>query len=245
MPDSFQKYLSERTIIVIPARGGSKRLPRKNCLPIADKPLFYYSVAAARNSLITPHIYVLSDDDEILQHAHSYGAIPFKLPLELARDTTEVVKPSLYALKILKETKELEFDDLICLQPTSPLRTAEDIVKSYLQFKETGANSLVSVSEVDPHFFHWVVDEYEPGYGKLYFGEKFLKSRTELPPVYSPNGAIKIMKINQLFNVRHFFGEKMAIYKMPKERSIHIADGFEFGLCKNIIEKNIIDKTTK
>ncbi len=234
--NSTEKYLSERTIIVIPARSGSKRLPHKNTLLIKGKPLFYYAIEVAKEALITPHIYVLSDDEAILTLAEGYGAIPFKLPLELAGDTTEVVKPSLYALKVLKETQNLDFADLICLQPTSPLRSTEDVVKSYLLFKEKEANSLISTSIVDPHFFHWAIEEKE-GQGKFYFGSKFMKSRTELPAIYYPNGAIKIAKVPILQKQESFFGDAFELYQMPAERSLSIGERFEFELCKYIMEK--------
>ncbi len=225
-----------RVIIIIPARSGSKRLLNKNVLEIDHKPLFYYSVKAAQEANISPDIYVLSDSEEILQLAKEFGAIPFLLPPELAGDTTEVVKPSIYALEKLKE-ENLEFDDFICLQPTSPLRNAEDIKQSYQKYLVAKADSLVSVAEVDPHYFHWAVQENESqDFGQLYFGSKFLKSRSELPTIYWPNGAVKIARIEVIKKQGHFFGERMAIYKMPSERSIHIATKFEFNLCKSLIE---------
>lgn len=243
--DNTAAIMDEKTVIFIPARGGSKRLPHKNKLLLQGKPLFAYSVNAALESKVTPHIYVLSDDSEILMEAKKLGVSELNLPGEMASDTAEVVKPMLYALQKLKEDHGLEFDNLICLQPSSPLRNAEDIQRSFQKFKETNANSLVSVAELDPHYFHWAVEvNATNNLGKFFFGKQYLKSRVELPLMYWPNGAIKIAKNSSLREQQHFFGEKMAVYIMPSERSVHIATKFEFNFCKYIIENknNVVPK---
>ncbi len=228
---------SDLPLITIPARSGSKRLPHKNTLSLHGKPLFYYSVKAALEAAITPEIYVLSDSSKTLALAQHYGAKPFLLPSALADDTSGVVKASLYLVEELGK-KGHYFKDLICLQPTSPLRTAEDLKQSYSQFKEKEVDTLVSVSEVDPHYFHWAVESSsDQKFAKLYFGEKFLKPRQELPPMYFPNGAVKIAKINVLQNQQHFFGKKMAAYIMPQEQSIHISTRVDFDLCSLLMKR--------
>lgn len=239
----MNQHHTRKAIILIPARAGSKRLLHKNTLPIDGKPLFYYSVKAAQEAEITKHIYVLSEDKDILQQAKDFGAIPFLLPEELASDTAEVVKPSLYAINKLQEKHNLKFDDFICLQPTSPLRIAEDIKQSYQNYLNVDANTLVSVAEVDPHYFHWAVEKSENlNFGSLYFGNKFLKSRSELPKIYWPNGAVKIAKIRIIKEQGHFFGENMTTFEMPNERSLHIATKFEFDICKMLLENNQVKK---
>src|SRR3989338_8505440 len=104
---------TRKVIIIIPARAGSKRLLKKNTLPIKEKPLFWYSINAAKESGISKYIYVLSDDIKILEQAKEYGAIPFHIPPELAGDTTEVVNPSIYAIDTLNNEQNLQFDDFI------------------------------------------------------------------------------------------------------------------------------------
>lgn len=243
--DNTTTIMHDKTVIFIPARGGSKRLPHKNKLLLQGKPLFAYSVNAALESKVTPHIYVLSDDSEVLLEAKKLGVSWLNLPKEIASDTAEVVKPMLYALQKIKEDSGLEFDNLICLQPSSPLRTAEDIQKSFQKFRESKADSLVSVAEVDPHYFHWAVevDAYS-NKGKLFFGEQYLKSRGELPLMYWPTGAIKIATVESLREQQHFFGKNMAVYVMPPERSVHIATLFEFNFCEYILKNknNIVPK---
>ncbi len=227
----------DTVLITIPARSGSKRLLNKNTLRLCGKPLFYHTLKAALDAGITSEIYVLSDNKKTLSLAKRYGAKPFLLPPMLADDTTGVVKASLHLVNEL-EKKGQHFQDLICLQPTSPLRHAEDIKNSYSQFKTEDVDTLVSVAEVDPHYFHWVV-EFPPHekFARLFFGETFLKPRQELKPMYSPNGAVKIAKINALKNQCHFFGEKLSIYPMPQERSIHIATRIDFDLCSLLMKR--------
>lgn len=232
-------------IITIPARGGSKRLLRKNMLPILGQPLLYYSIKAAKECGLTNHsnIYVLSDDPETLQTAKREGVSTISLPPELADDQAGVVRASLHAIDLLKKQQNLSFQDLICLQPTSPLRSADDITGSYRLFQSMKANSLVSVAELDPHYFHWAVQEHQDDpFASMYFGKKFLTTRDQLPPLFWPNGAVKIANISWLRQQGNFFGEKMAIYKMPQERSLHIATQFEFDLCRLLLEERAREK---
>ncbi len=227
----------DSVLITIPARSGSKRLLSKNTLRLCGKPLFYHTLKAALEAGITSEIYVLSDSTKTLALAKRYGAKPFLLPPALADDTTGVVKASLYLVEEL-ERKGRHFHNLICLQPTSPLRRAQDVRQSYSEFKQKEVDTLVSVSEVDPHYFHWAVESSShEKFAKLYFGEKFLKPRQELPPMYFPNGAVKIAKINVLKNQQHFFGKKMAVYIMPQEQSIHISTRVDFDLCSLLMKK--------
>lgn len=224
-------------LITIPARSGSKRLPHKNTISLSGKPLFYYTVKAALDAGITKNVYVLSDSKKTLSLAKRYGAKTFLLPPALAGDTTGVVNASLYLIEELEKDGQY-FHDLICLQPTSPLRDAEDVKKSYLQFKKEGVDTLVSASEVDPHYFHWAV-ESSPNekFARLFFGEKFLKPRQELTSMYFPNGAVKIARINCLRERGHFFSEKLSLYFMPQERSIHIATQVDFDLCSLLMKR--------
>ncbi len=232
----------ERSVLItIPARAGSKRLSKKNTLKLQGKPLFYYTIKAALDSEITSEIYVLSDSKKTLGLAEQYGMKTFLLPQELAGDTTGVVRASLYLAHELKRSGK-EFDDIICLQPTSPLRTGKDIFDAYELFKLKEADSLVSVCEVDPHYFHWAVEREATGFSKLYFGKMFLKPRQELPTMYFPNGAIKIATTDFLTKEGHFFSDKLVSYVMPQERSVHIATKIDFDLCSLLLKKRMKEK---
>lgn len=230
-------------LITIPARSGSKRLPSKNTLRLRGKPMLYYTIKAVQEAEITDEIYVLSDSKKTLAIAKRYGAKTFLLPPELAGDTTGVVNASLHLIEEL-EKKNQHFLNLICLQPTSPLRSAEDIIRGYSIFQEKKADTLVSISEVDPHYFHWAMEcpeisseQDKLSTPRLFFGEKFLKPRQELTPIYFPNGAVKIAGINFLKQKKHFFGEKMAVHLMPQERSVHVATQVDFDFCSLLMKR--------
>lgn len=235
-PSFFQKEKEkigkENVVTIIPARGGSKRLVNKNKLLINNKPLFYYTVKAAQEAQLSAEIYVLSDDQEIIDQAKSYNVKTIRLSPENASDTAGVVQASLYALQNAK----ISCDTIIVLQPSSPLRTGEDIKKAYEQFKDAKADSLVSITEIDPHYFHWAVEK-NGDHGRMHFGNDFLRQRFDLPTRYRPNGAIKMARYSYLKEKKHFFGENMAVYEMPEERSMHIATHFDYTLCKLMMER--------
>lgn len=233
---------TRKVLITIPARSGSKRLPGKNTLPLGGKPLIYYTIKAALDSGITDYVYVLSDSKKTLALAEEYGVRSCLLPADLAGDLTGVVKASLHLVEKL-EKEGLRFEDIICLQPTSPLRNARDIVQSYRHFKAAGAESLVSVSELDSHYFHWAVQMIEGmPFAKLYFGDSVLKPRQGLPLMYYPNGAVKIAAVDLLRQQGHFFGVKMATYVMPPERSVAIARSIDLDLCSLLLKKGLLEE---
>ena len=116
-------------LVVIPARGGSKRLPRKNVLPLAGKPLICWTIEAAMEAKLNARIMVTSDDDEILAIARQYesqGVIAYKRPDELATDTASTADVLIDAV-IAEQAADYDPKTLVLLQPTSPLRNAEDI----------------------------------------------------------------------------------------------------------------------
>jgi N-acylneuraminate cytidylyltransferase len=137
--------MSEACIAVIPARGGSKRVPKKNLRMLGDKPLIAFTIEAARKSGVFERILVSTDNSEIAEVAHEYGAeIPFLREADLADDFTPVSAVTVDALVRLDPAGD-KFRNVCQLMPNCPLRTAEDIIDSYRQFVVTGAESQLSV----------------------------------------------------------------------------------------------------
>ncbi|MAG60546.1 hypothetical protein CL619_02050 [archaeon] len=226
-----------KVIITIPARRGSKRLKNKNFLLIAGKPMWQYSVEAALSSKVTDHVYFLSDDAAACAAAIELGAKSILLPLEMAGDLTGVARASLYAIDLLQETENQMFDDLIVCQASSPLRSAEDINSAYKKFVTSGADTCVTVSEVDPHYFHWAgAENSETHKWGMYFGGEFLKKRQELPTITFPTGAVKISRLEFLREHGNFFTQNTVSYTVPSSRSLHIATKHDFHVAKNLIE---------
>jgi CMP-N,N'-diacetyllegionaminic acid synthase len=127
------------------------------------------------------------------------------------------------------------FDTLVCLQPTSPLRSVGDLMVAVKTFKDSDLDFLVSVTAVDPHYFHWAVVPTGDGYWRMFFGTEYLKERPLLPPVFRPNGSIKIARLSALAEVGNFFGPRTGVVETPPERSVHVAEEFDLKLCEMLI----------
>lgn len=229
--------MNNRLFCAIPARAGSTRLPRKNILPMNGKPMIAYSIDAARASDLFDEVYVCTEDETIAEIAVRYGAtVPQLVPQEQCGDMVASHVPCQHIASAL-EKDGVPIDTLVCLQPTSPLRTSQDIKEAVTRFIETDVDFLVSVTPVDPHYFHWALASDESGNWGMYFGEQYLKERPLLPPVYRPNGSIKIASLEKLREVNHFFGSNLSIVEIPEERSVHVATQFDFDLCSFLLSR--------
>ncbi len=227
--------MSEGWLCAIPARGGSKRLPRKNLRKLAGKPLLAYTIEAARQSGLFDTVYVCTEDEEIADVSRSYGAsVPVLMPAELCGDLVASHVPCQHLAAYLRENGK-EADTLVCLQPTSPLRATSDVQAAVSKFREDGFDFLVSVTPLDPHDFHWAVIPNGDRYWRMYFGDQYMKERLLLPEVFRPNGSIKIARLPALAQTGHFFGERMGVIETPPERSVHIAVEFDLKLCEQLL----------
>jgi CMP-N-acetylneuraminic acid synthetase len=227
--------MAERMLCTIPARAGSKRLPGKNLRPLAGKPLIAYTIETARQSGLFEDVYVCTEDKEIAEIARACGAsVPILMPPELCGD---LVASHIPCQRLAAHLAGLgrPTDTLVCLQPTSPLRSVEDLTTAVNKFQSGDFDFLVSVTPVDPHDFHWAVVPDGDDYWHMYFGNKYLMERPLLPPVFRPNGSIKIARLPALARVGHFFGERMGVVETPPERSVHVALEFDLKLCELIL----------
>ncbi len=194
-----------------------------------------HTVRAALDSGIFGRVLVSTEDTEIARLAEAAGAEPHFRPEALAGDLVSATDVCLEVAEVLAGRGD-HHDAVVCLQPTSPLRHGEDIRLGWARFVDTGANYLVSVTAVDPHYFHWAVHETESRWG-MYFGDRFLMERPLLPSVFRPNGAIKIGRLEHLRQTRNFFGAGLEVYAMPEERSVHVAEQFDFDLAEFLLQK--------
>lgn len=215
---------SKRVLALIPARGGSKGLPRKNILKAAKWPLIAWTITAAQNSVVIDKLILSSEDDEIIEIAREWGCdVLFKRPFDLAGDAARSVDVVLHALKELPG-----YEYLILLQPTSPLRLSRDIDAAFDLMIKRGATSCVSVCEADqsPYLMYDMKDN-----GRLYGLLAPLKGadrRQDLPPAYILNGAIYIIKVDQFLISKSFVNDDTVGYEMSKERSIDIDCSLDF-----------------
>jgi CMP-N-acetylneuraminic acid synthetase len=222
------------TIAVIPARRGSKRLALKNLQLVAGKPLLAYSIEAALAADFNP-VYVATEDQEIADIAIKYGAtVPKLVPATMTDDLNPSWEPCVYlADELAKEG--LTFTNLLCLQPSSVLRNADDISAGMKVFATGEYDYVVSVTPIDPHYFHWAVVPGENNKWGMYFGKQFLKDRHQLPPVFRPNGAIKIANIEKLRVDKNFFGANLGVSSMPEERSLHVITAADLKIAEALM----------
>lgn len=216
---------------IIPARGGSKGIKRKNIYPLASKPLIGYTIDAALSSGVLEEVLVSTDDHEICEVARKLGVEVIKRPPELADDATPTVEVAIHAFR---ETGHE--GPLMVLQPTSPLRTAEDIRGAVKTFEQNSwADSLVSITDF-PHTPFWAM-KIENRRLKPLFGSKYFKMRRQdLEKAYIPNGAIFIGKKETLEEKGTFYTENTVAYYMPPERSIDIDTEIDIKFAEFLLE---------
>jgi CMP-N,N'-diacetyllegionaminic acid synthase len=215
-----------RVLAVIPARGGSKGLPGKNILQAGGKPLLAYSVEAGHLSKYIDRVIVSSDDDAIMNAARACGGdVPFRRPVALANDSATTVDVILHALNELPG-----FDVVIVLQPTSPLRTSEDIDEACRIFERSDAPSCISVSLVEqsPYWMYTLGDNDR--LRPLIAEGTQATRRQDLPAVYTANGAVYIADTGWLRERRTFVGDGTVAYLMPQSRSVDIDTAEDFVL---------------
>ena len=227
---------SEKLFCAIPARLGSKRVPEKNVRDLCGKPMLAYTIEAALDCGLFDSVYVCTESQKIADVAEHYGAlVPELVPDKLCGDLIPSWKPCAHLFNSVSKLTGHSYDSLLCLQPTSPLRNGDDIANSVRQFIETDADYLLSVTEIDPHYFHWALQQ-EGGW-RMVFGEDYLLERTELPLRYRPNGSIKIARLSKLLEFGSFFGANLSCIETPEERSVHIGTEFEFNMAEFLLSK--------
>ncbi|MGA2418311.1 MAG: N-acetylneuraminate synthase [Candidatus Staskawiczbacteria bacterium] len=233
--------VKQKILAIIPARGGSKRIPQKNIKPLLGKPLIVYTIESALKSKYLDRIIVSTDDEEISQISKGTGAEVIKRPKNLAEDNTPTHPVVEHIIAYLGETEKYKPDIVLLLQPTSPLRTAQDIDRAIELFLKNKCESVVGVREAE-HLIH-ASFKIEEKYLKPILNRKYLElKRQDLPKVYIPNGAIFISTPANLFKYKSFFCEKILPYIMPTEKSVDIDNEADFESAELLIRKNQDEK---
>lgn len=228
-------YKDKTFLAIIPARGGSKRLPRKNVLDLAGKPLIDWSIEAGLKSKYIDTIVVSSDDDEILDISIKFGATIIKRPEELASDTATTFD----AIKHAIENIEI-YDYIVLLQPTSPLRDEKHIDEAIELLETKKADAIVSICEMD-HSPLWSNTLPEDNNMSSFLRDEILNKRSQdLEKYYRLNGAIYICKTEKLLEEKSFFlKNNIFAYVMDRESSIDIDEEIDFKMAEFLIEENI------
>lgn len=231
-------YRDKIILGLIPARGGSKRLPGKNTLDFNNHPLISWSIRAGLNSKYIDDVVVSTEDNQIANIAREYGAkIPFMRPQNLAEDDSTSIDVILHALKCLSK-QELFYDYIFLLQPTSPLRTEVHIDEAIEFFFEKRADSVIGITEAS-HPIEWACELSPKGTMDKFFdslndmGDKFQDNKQ-----FMINGAIyfistdKLLKTNSIIQKQNSFG-----FIMDRKYSVDIDHQIDFDYAEFISNK--------
>lgn len=230
-------YKNKKFLAIIPARGGSKGVPKKNIKKLNGKPLIYYTIKAAKESKIFDKIIVSTDDKRIAEISIQYGAsIPFLRPAYLATDNAKSINVILHAIKELKKKGEM-YDYVMKLQPTSPLRKSTDILNATKLLFEKKGNSIISVSKCENHPL-WTNTLKDNLKMDNFLKEEIKnKNRQELQTYYRINGAIYLSQISTLVKNKDWYKKNSYAYIMKSERSIDIDNYIDFKLAEILIKR--------
>ena len=219
-------------LAIIPARGGSKGVPRKNVRDVGGKPLLAWTINAANASAYIDRLILSSDDPEIIAAAKDHGCeVPFVRPASLAADDTPGTAPVLHALEAVPG-----YDVVVLLQATSPLRTQVDIDGCLRLFVDSGCKSCVSVTEAgeNPHWMYSLArgGELRP----LLEGGPAVARRQDLPKTYLLNGAVYVSDARWFATEQTFLPSGVVGYVMPAERSLDIDTELDMALASLLLE---------
>lgn len=233
-------YNDKKILAIIPARGGSKGIPHKNIMKINHKPLIAYSIEAAKGSKFIDYILVSTDDVEIKDVSLNYGAkVPFLRPEEISNDTAKSIDVVLHALEFHKSQGK-EFHYVVLLQPTSPLRSSQDIDNAIEIVMEKEAESLVSLCEASENPVLMRVIEDDKLKSFVEFKGNNLR-RQDLPKFYIFNGAIYINSVEMLFKEKTFVNEATIPFVMDSVKSIDIDNMLDSKLAELILREKSDD----
>tara|TARA_B100001057_G_C22592905_1_gene849734 strand:+ start:54 stop:740 length:687 start_codon:yes stop_codon:yes gene_type:complete len=225
-------YKNKSFLGIIPARGGSKRLPKKNVLNLNGKPLIAWSIEAGLRSCYLDKLVVSSDDDEILSISKKHEAHALRRPDELADDKSNLFDTTKHVLE-----NSQQYDYVVLLQATSPLRNHRHIDNAIELLEEKNADAIISVRETD-HNALWSNTIDDSLSMKGFLTEDILNKRSqELEKSYELNGAIYICKITKLLEEKGFFlKDNIYAFKMDRKSSIDIDEEIDFKIAEVLIE---------
>jgi CMP-N,N'-diacetyllegionaminic acid synthase len=223
---------------VIPARGGSKGVRRKNIRLLGGKPLLQYTAEAARAAHRLSRIVLSTDDEEIAAVGRQCGLdVPFLRPAALAEDSTPTLPVVQHALRWFEE-RGARFDAVCLLQPTNPLRPAADIDRCIELLEETGADSVITVLPVPAEYNpHWVYFQAPDRSLRLSTGEGSpVARRQDLPPAFHREGSVYVTRRDVLIDGNSLYGARTIGYPVPAANSVNIDDLTDWRRAEALLE---------
>ncbi|MGN1173307.1 MAG: cytidylyltransferase domain-containing protein [Muribaculaceae bacterium] len=231
--------MSKKPLYIIPARGGSKGIPRKNIKDFAGKPLICYSIEAARTLSDDEHIIVSTDDEEIADVARSTGLkVEYMRPPYLATDTAGSREVMIDAMD-WAERKGIEYDMIVLLQPTSPMRNADDI-RGCIELYSDEIDMVVSVVEAQSNpYYNCFETSPETGYLHISKGDGLYTRRQDVPRAWEYNGAVYVINPKSLRDMPMGKFPRRIPYEMPRSRSVDLDTPTDWIIAEMIYKQNI------
>lgn len=223
----------EEVIGIIPARGGSKGLPRKNLLALAGKPLIVWTIEAALAAATLGRVVVSTDDEEIGAVAEKAGAEVIRRPAELATDTAPTEPAIFHVLEELERAEGYQPDAVALLQCTSPLRGPDIIDAGVRKLFETGCDAVMTVTPIQ----HWYLSGYVEG-GDVFVAEYDYAKRPrhqEMPLKFRENGALYVTRREALYRYGNRLGGEVRVIIMDPVRSLDIDTAEDFALAEEVL----------
>lgn len=231
-------YKDKSFLAIVPARGGSKGLPRKNIKELCGKPLIAWTIDEAKKSKYVDEIVVTTDSDEIASVSKQYGAkVPFIRPAELANDVAKSIDVVEHTIEFYKKQYQKEFDYIVLLEPTSPMRDASDIDCAIEQLLVSDADSIVGVCRTEDQNPAFLVKISEDRRITGYKDEKMTSiRRQDIEDVYFFEGTVYISKTDVLLSKKSFYHNNTLAYEVPKYKSLEVDDIYDFIMIEALIK---------
>jgi len=228
-------------ICVIPARGGSKRIPRKNIKLLGNKPLISYTIDAAIKSEIFDEIYISTDDNNIIDYAKSKNVLIDERPKNLVGDNVTQVE---VISEFIQRKKLLPSDQIASLLPTCPFRTSKDIINAYEIFKRDISTPLIGVVAYEFPIQLALSKKNKSNLMTPFFENGYKKTRSQdIEKTWHPNGAIYLATVEQFLKNNSFFSSTMNTYEMDGLHSYDIDYPWQFEIAQHLLKTLDNDET--
>lgn len=231
----------EKSVLgIVPARGGSKRVPRKNIREIAGKPLIYYTIEAARKSKVINRLIVSSDSPEIIEYARSQDVeTPFTRPEEISSDSALSVDVALHAIDYIEKHEQQTYGYVCLLEPTCPFRKTDDIDSALNKLIDSDFDSLIGLIPTSPPCRVRYIENGEVimPYKNEYID--FMKNKSKYPQAYVPGGGIFCAKVEEMRQEHHISPGKIMPYVFDCYNALDIDTVEEFKIAECLLKEKM------
>lgn len=230
-----------RTVAIVPARGGSKSIPRKNIKLLAGRPLLWYSAEAARGARRLARTILSTEDEEIARIGRECGLeVPFLRPPDLARDDTPILPVIRHAVRTLESAGET-MDAICLLQPTSPLRRSADIDACIHLLETSGADAVATMKPVPAEYNpHWVYFREHGGDMRLCTGEDApIPRRQDLPPAFHRDGAVYVTRRDVVMCQDSLYGRRLLGYELDTTAGVNLDELDDWTRAEQLIREGV------